>query len=49
MAWLLSAWWFRLLIAVIVVILVALVVSALGGFNWVLEIGRFHLDVGVRR
>lgn len=36
-----------LLIAVVIIILVAMVVHALGGFNWSLKIGHFHLGIGV--
>jgi len=40
-------WLVWLLIAVIVIILFALVVHALGGFDWSLHIGHFHLQIGV--
>lgn len=36
-----------LLVAVIVVILVALVVHALGGFDWRVHIGHFRFQLGV--
>jgi len=36
-----------LLIVVVLIILVAMVVHALGGFEWKLQIGHFHLVLGV--
>lgn len=36
-----------LIIVIVVIILVALVVHALGGFDWNLHIGHFHLQIGV--
>lgn len=36
-----------LLIIVIIVIVLAIVIHALGGFNWSLTIGHFHWDIGV--
>jgi hypothetical protein len=41
------AWFLWLLVVIIVVIVLALVVHALGGFDWVLRIGHFHWQVGV--
>ncbi len=35
------------LIVIVIIILVALAVHALGGFNWVVKIGHFHLQIGV--
>jgi uncharacterized membrane protein len=36
-----------LLVGIIVLILIALVVSALGGFDWRLVVGHLHFDIGV--
>jgi hypothetical protein len=41
------AWLLWLLLAIILVIVLALVVHALGGFDWVLRIGHFHWELGV--
>ena len=43
----LMRWLIWLMIAVIVVILIALVVHALGGFDWSLKIGYLHFKIGV--
>ena len=40
-------WLIYLLVAIVILILVALVVHALGGFDWVLRVGHFHLVIGV--
>jgi hypothetical protein len=42
-------WLVTLLIVIIVIIIFAVIVSALGGFNWVLQIGHFHWDIGVTK
>ncbi|HEY5986263.1 MAG TPA: hypothetical protein VIV12_07805 [Streptosporangiaceae bacterium] len=41
------AWLLWLLVVIILVIVLALVVHALGGFDWVLRIGHFHWQLGV--
>jgi hypothetical protein len=42
-------WLVTLLIVVVVIILLAIVVGALGGFNWSVVIGHFHWDIGVTK
>lgn len=42
-------WLIRILIAVVVIIVLALIIGALGGFDWHVVIGHFHWDVGVRK
>jgi hypothetical protein len=43
------AWLVRLLVVVVVIILLAIVVGALGGFDWTVQVGHFHWDIGVRK
>ena len=40
-------WLIWLLVVVILLILMALIVHALGGFDWSLRVGHFHLRLGV--
>jgi hypothetical protein len=40
-------WLIYVLVVIVILILVALVVHALGGFDWVLKIGHFHMTLGV--
>jgi hypothetical protein len=42
-------WLVVLAIVVIVIIILALIIGALGGFQWLLQVGHFHLDVGVTK
>jgi hypothetical protein len=42
-------WLVVLLVVVVVVIVLALLVAALGGFNGSVQIGHFHLDIGVSK
>lgn len=42
-------WLITLLIVVVVIILLAIVIGALGGFDWTVVIGHFHWDIGVRK
>ncbi len=46
---LVPSWLIRLLVAIVVIILAAIVVSALGGFDWHLVTGHFHWDLGVTK
>jgi hypothetical protein len=38
-----------LLIVFIVIIILALIISALGGFDWAFSVGHFHWDFGVTK
>jgi len=42
-------WLITLLIIIVVIILLAIIVGALGGFDWHVIIGHFHWDVGVSK
>ena len=42
-------WLITLLIVVVAIILLAIVIGALGGFDWTVQVGHFHWDIGVRR
>ena len=42
-------WLITLAIVIIVIIILALVIGALGGFDWRVVIGHFHWDIGVRK
>jgi hypothetical protein len=42
-------WLITLVISIIVILILALVVGALGGFDWHIVIGHFHWDIGVTK
>jgi len=43
------SWLITMLVIVIVVFVLALIIGALGGFDWHVMIGHFHWDIGVSR
>jgi len=42
-------WLIILVIILVVIIVAAIIISALGGFDWHVDIGHFHWDVGVTK
>lgn len=42
-------WLIWILVVIIVIIVLSIVVSALGGFDWVVHIGHLHWDIGVSK
>lgn len=42
-------WLITLFVVIVVIILLAIIVAALGGFDWVVNIGHFHLNIGVTK
>ncbi len=42
-------WLVTLLIIIVVIILLAIVIGALGGFDWTVQVGHFHWDIGVKK
>jgi hypothetical protein len=46
---LIPRWLITLLIIIVVIIVLALIVGALGGFDWRIVIGHFHWNLGVTK
>lgn len=47
-AWI-PRWLVVVLIVVIAVFILALIIGALGGFDWTVNIGHFHWNIGVTK
>jgi hypothetical protein len=43
------SWLITLLVIIFVILIVALIFAALGGFDWHFDVGHFHWDFGVTK